>query len=272
VAIDEGAANTEEATVEVINPSGQGRFVLVCEHASSFIPEQYDNLGLDSAARVSHIAWDPGALDVARAMAVSLDAPLVAQRVSRLVIDCNRPPQAPDAIPEKSEIYDVPGNVGLGPADRGERVEKYYAPFREALATCIGRRMTFGPPPTIVSIHSFTPVYDGIRRDLDLGVLHDSDTRFADALLEAMSLTDELGIRRNEPYGPEDGVMHTLVEHAVSRGLWNAMIEIRNDLIADKAARDSMAARLTARLTEALDALSKEGPTLEPAARGGRHA
>lgn len=264
-----------EATVEVINPSGRGRFVLVCEHASNFIPEEYADLGLSGDALESHIAWDPGALAVARAMSTALDVPLVVQRISRLVYDCNRPPDVEDAIPAKSEIYDIPGNVDLTFAQRGDRVARFYEPFRDAMATCIDLRMAFGSEPVIVSIHSFTPVYDGVRRHLHLGVLHDRDSRYADSLLDAATGFDDLVIARNEPYGPQDGVMHTLVEHATSRGLLNAMIEIRNDLLADEASQRAMAERLTHWVSNALKALSKAAESdgaMVDATRGGGHA
>ena len=113
---------TTRGVVEVINPSGRGDFVLVCEHASNTVPAALNNLGLTGDVLDTHIAWDPGALRVARAMARLLDAPLVAPRVSRLVYDCNRPPDAPHAIPLRSEAVDIPGNAGLGEHERRERV------------------------------------------------------------------------------------------------------------------------------------------------------
>ncbi len=237
--------------VEFVNPSGAGRVVLVCEHASNFIPTQYANLGLDAPAIASHIAWDPGAMAVARGMAALLDAPLVAQRISRLVYDCNRPPEARDAMPARSEAFSVPGNADLSAADRAARVEAVYVPFREALGACIGRRIAGGRPPALVTVHSFTPVYNGVPRALDLGILHDADARLADAMLGAC---DDPQVRRNEPYGPRDGVTHTLRVHALAHGLLNVMIEIRNDLIADAASQNAMAARLAALVSAGLAA------------------
>lgn len=244
-------------TAEVINPSGRGAFVLVCEHASKFIPAEFGTLGLDEAARSSHIAWDPGALAVAEAMAERLDSPLVIQLVSRLLYDCNRPPEREDAVPEVSEIYEVPGNTGLSAAERQARVDRFYAPFRATLADCIERRMGEGPPPVLVTVHSFTPVYKGARRDTGLGILHDADARLADALLGVTGDRDDLVIRRNDPYGPEDGVTHTLIEHGVARGLLNVMIEIRNDLVADSSSQAEMAAWLSRSVARAV--LASEG-------------
>lgn len=234
------------------NPEGAGDVLIVCEHASRHILSSFDGLGLDAAALASHIAWDPGALAVAQTMSARLDATLVAQRFSRLLYDCNRPPESPSAVPMVSEIYDIPGNTGLSAIDRQARVDRFYVPFRDTLAACIERRMNVGRPPVLVTVHSFTPVYRGIRREVELGILHGTDSRLADALLETARIGSGLKIRRNEPYGPADGVIHTLDEHAVSRGLLNVMLEIRNDLITDNASQTKMAEWLSRCLTAAL--------------------
>ncbi len=122
---------------------------------------------------------------------------------------------------------------------------RFYAPFRDALAACLDARTDGARPPALLTIHSFTPVYAGVRRDVQLGVLHDADARLADALLATLAADSTLAIRRNEPYGPRDGVTHTLAAHALPRGLPNAMIEIRNDLIASADAQRAMAAWLS---------------------------
>lgn len=222
---------SDDAAVDVINPDGRGRFLLVCEHASHAIPAEFDHLGLPADLRQSHIAWDPGALAVATAMAARLDAPLVAPTASRLLYDCNRPPEAPSAIPEKSERFEIPGNTGLSAAERQARVDRFYRPFHDALSARIDRQMRLHAAPMIVTVHSFTPTYHGVRRNLDIGILHDSDSRLADALIAAIEADTEFVVRRNEPYGPKDGVTHTLRVQALPRGLANVMIEIRNDLI-----------------------------------------
>jgi len=242
--------------VEVINPLGRGDFVLVCEHATNAIPDTFNNLGLSTAVLETHIAWDPGALSVAREMARLLDAPLVSPRVSRLVVDCNRAVDAPDAIPVRSETMDIPGNMELDDNQRRERFEQYSAPFHKALSACLDARASAPRPPVVLTVHSFTPVYAGVKRDVQLGILHDADTRFSDALLTAAEAGFSLVIRRNEPYGPRDGVTHTLVTHGILRGLLNAMVEIRNDLIASTDDRRTMAARLSRCAVTALAAMS----------------
>ena len=238
----------DSGCVEVVRGAASSAVVLVCEHASPFIPEAFNDLGIVSAAKRSHVAWDPGAMAVAKAMAQDLDAVLVASKVSRLVYDCNRPPEAADAMPIRSEAFDVPGNVGLTQSDKDARVAQFYTPFKDTLANEIAQRSG----PVIVTIHSFTPVYNGQARDVEIGVLHDSDSRLADAIL---GVADTFDVRRNAPYGPEDGVTHTLKEHAIKHGHLNVMIEVRNDLIADAKSQSAMAATLTRWVSKAIDAV-----------------
>lgn len=238
---------------EVRNRDGSSPVVVVCEHASNFFPPELDGLGLDAEARESHIAWDPGALPVAQVMASRLGAALVSARVSRLVYDCNRPPHAPDAMPARSEVFDVPGNAGLDEAERALRTELVYKPFRAALADVLAGRI--GRPTVLVTIHTFTPVYKGVARDVELGILCDEDARLADAILQVAGSHTSLDVRRNEPYGPADGVTHTLIEHGLSNGILNVMIEIRNDLVGTGEQQASMADLLCDVLEEALAGL-----------------
>ncbi len=231
------------------NGAAGAPLVFVCEHASNHIPEKYGNLGLDEAVRESHVAWDPGASAVAHRLAEAFDAPLVESAVSRLVYDCNRPPEAPDAMPAKSEIHVIPGNRGLSDAERAARTAEIYAPFRALLAETIAARPL---PPALITIHSFTPVYHGHARDVEIGILHDADSRLADAMLESAPRFTPRKVARNAPYGPEHGVTHTLREHALPAGLQNVMIEIRNDLIAGEADQAEMAGTLARWLAHAL--------------------
>lgn len=235
--------------IVVENPSGAGRWVLVCEHAGNWLPPELGGLGLSPALLTSHIAWDPGALAVAREMARVLDAPLVAQLTSRLLYDCNRPPASPGAMPEVSEIHRIPGNAGLSPAERERRTSAVYRPFHDEVAAVVDRQCRAVGDPAVVTVHSFTPVFKGVRREVEVGILHDADARLADAVL-ATAETD-LVVRRNEPYGPADGVTHTLRMHALPRGLANVMIEVRNDLLAGAAEQAAMAARLAGWLAAA---------------------
>lgn len=248
-------SEAEGDPVAVVNPAGRSPFLFVCEHAARRLPESVGDLGLSPEALESHIAWDPGALAVAEAMAETLDATLVHQRFSRLVYDCNRPPESPGAMPETSEIYEIPGNRNLSPADREARTAALYRPFHARIEALIAERRARGQATVIATMHSYTPVYMGKPRAVEIGILHDADSRLADAMLAAVPAGTAYDIRRNEPYGPADGVTHTLILHGVSNGLMNVMIEVRNDLIADGESQRVMAAFLAGLLGESLGAL-----------------
>jgi predicted N-formylglutamate amidohydrolase len=246
LAPDEGSA------VELVNQEGRADILLICEHASNRIPASLSELGLDQIVLSSHAAWDPGAEGVSRHLAEALDAPLILQRFSRLVYDCNRPPDAASAMPVRSEIYDIPGNTGLSEAARQRRIEAIYRPFRDAIARHLDNKIAEGDAPAVITIHSFTPIFHGQRRAVELGLLHDDDAALADAMLRASAEGTDLDVRRNEPYGPKDGVTHTLQVDAVERGLMNVMIEIRNDLIGTAAEQADMAMTLAGLITEGL--------------------
>lgn len=247
-----GASDKTLPVVTTENRDGSGPFLIVCEHASNHFPPAFGTLGLDAGTRKAHIAWDPGALGLARGLAKALDAPLVSAGISRLIYDLNRPPHAPGAMAATSEVFEVPGNAGLTPEDRRERTALIYLPFHNALHAEIARRLALGRPPVIVTVHSFTPVYHGQRRDVELGIIHDADPTFAQAVLaEAQALTG-LVTRLNEPYSAADGVTHTLRLQATPYGLHHVMLEIRNDLLADDLAIATMADGLAPVLTGAL--------------------
>lgn len=235
--------------VELINAQARSPLLFVCEHASNYIPPELHNLGLSDSARHSHIAWDPGALEVARHLGELLQARVIASPVSRLVYDCNRPPDSPDAIPARSEHYDVPGNRDLTAAQKAARVRTYYTPFHDLLAQQIAQAPG---PQVLVTIHSFSPVYAGRTRETEVGVIHDSDHRLADQLLARLLAKGDRQVRRNDPYGPQDGVTHTLLTHAISNRLLNVMLEIRNDLITAATAQRQMAEWLAGSLVQAL--------------------
>lgn len=248
------AAENENNFPSVTLMNGEGSFpaLVVCEHASNHIPDNYGDLGLTKEELQSHIAWDPGAADVALHLSNLLDAPFVRGEVSRLVYDCNRPPDAVDAMPVKSESSEIKGNEILDELQRQARIRQVYMPFKECVENAVSG---FSQPPVLITIHSFTPVFQGQTRDVEFGILHDSDARLADVLLLLANLHTDLNVRRNEPYGPQDGVTHTLREHGVANQLLNVMIEIRNDLIATSEQSTAIAKMLQGLLLDGLGKL-----------------
>lgn len=231
----------------VLNPDGRAPICLVCEHAGSAIPSALGDLGLAPKDRFSHAVWDIGAGALASRMSERLDAALVIARFSRLAYDLNRPPEAPDSLVTQSEAIAIPGNAALPPEAKAARVRDLYAPFHALLGKTLDR---FPAPPTLVTIHSFTPVWHGASRATEIGLLHDKDPTLAKAMLEAADNTwlTEL----NEPYSAKDGVTHTLNRHCTKRGLLNVMIEVRNDLLGSETAIDRMAVHLCAMLLKGL--------------------
>lgn len=236
----------------VYNPEGQGPAVLICEHAGNQVPGQLANLGLRKGHLDSHIGWDIGTAAVARQIATLLDSPLIMQRFSRLVIDCNRPADSIDAIVERSDNVVIPGNLTISDEHRRSRYEKIYLPFHSTVRRILDEQTQVYSDRALVTVHSFTPVLNGRNRRLDLGILHDVDRRLADRLLSKLDEESSWICRRNEPYGPDDGVTYTLKEHAISRGLQNVMFEIRNTLILDSQGQQEWAMRLAMLLSEAL--------------------
>jgi predicted N-formylglutamate amidohydrolase len=238
--------------------TGPAGVVLICEHASNALGDAGlgGDLGLDAAARMDHVAWDIGALGLARGLSERLAgvagaAVLVHAPLSRLVYDLNRAPDHPQAMPARSEVHEVPGNRALGTAERIARVERVYAPFHAGLSAEIARQIALGRRPALIAVHSFTPVFHGQRRAVEFGVIHDEDTALSMAVMEA-ARNCGLITRLNEPYSAAGDVTHTIRLHAVPNRLANTMLEIRNDLIADASAQAAMAERLAPVLAQAL--------------------
>ena len=205
------------------------RLVLVADHAGNAIPRALGDLGLGIEDRQRHIAWDIGIAGLAEAVAERLGAPLVRQRYSRLVIDCNRDPGRADAIPEVSDGSAILGNVGLGEADRAARIAEIHAPYHAAIAQVLAKQAR---PPLLVALHSFTPAMNGFARPWHAGVLHDlGDKRFSDAVLAGLREAVDAPVGDNEPYAM-DGIDFTVPLHCYAANRPYAEIEIRQDLIA----------------------------------------
>ncbi len=263
VALPHAEAGTIDP-VAVENAEGSGRFVILCDHASNRFPAEFGSLGLAAAEREAHIVWDLGAIGVSRRFAEMLDAPLVHSTVSRLVVDCNRSLDAPDLMAAISESTTVPGNATLPEAERRRRIASVHEPYHHAIDRLIDERIAAGRKTALIAVHTFTPIFRGVPRPWQIGILFDRDRRLADKLVEALRASGRtVGV--NEPYSPADGVYYTLERHGQRRGLATAMIEIRNDLAANEDEQQRWAEQLAASLAEFEDEAELRLPT-------GRHA
>ncbi len=207
----------EPPAVSVGRRDGVSPLFLTCEHAGNRVPRRLDSLGLEAPALQSHIAWDIGALGVARGLSERLDATLVAQSYSRLVIDCNRRPEAPDSIATVSENTEIPGNRNLHPAQARARVEEILAPYHDAITRHLDARRRLRRASVLVAVHSFTPVYDGHARPWHVGVLYNRDRRLPHIMLELLAGAGHLVVGDNQPYHVADLTDYTIPAHGEGR-------------------------------------------------------
>jgi predicted N-formylglutamate amidohydrolase len=226
------------------NQAGRSPFLLTSDHYGRLIPSALGDLGLPADELRRHIAWDIGIAGVAEALSTHLDAHLIAQRYSRLVIDCNRPPSAPSSIPRLSEATTIPGNEGLAPDAVATRRRQIFDPYHRRIDEVIDRRLRDNIPTVLVSLHSFTPVYAGVARPWHIGTLYQRDTRLPPLLLAQLRAEPDLVVGDNEPYAVSDDTDYTIPVHGEARGLINSGIEIRQDLISDQAGEKQWANRL----------------------------
>jgi predicted N-formylglutamate amidohydrolase len=226
------------------NTAGRSPFLLTSDHYGRIIPRALGDLGLPASEFERHIAWDVGIAGVANALSRHLDAHLIAQRYSRLVIDCNRPPQAPSSIPRISEATAIPGNERLTAGAAEARRAAIFEPYHHRIDEVIGRRLRDNIPTILVALHSFTPVYAGVARPWHIGTLYHRDTRLPPLLLKYLGAEGDLVVGDNEPYAVSDDTDYTIPVHGEKRSLMNSGIEIRQDLIAGAAGQQQWADRL----------------------------
>lgn len=247
----------EPAAVSVVRPQGSSPVFLTCDHAANRIPEALGTLGLDSVQRTRHIAWDIGAAGVAEHLSALLDATLVMQNYSRLVIDCNRPHDNESLIPRMSEATEIPGNLDLDERARAQRREEIFQPYHDAIGRLLDARRE--RPTVLVAIHSFTPVYLEQTRPWHIGVLYGEDPRVANHLLEHFGAHDTVAVGDNEPYRIDDKDFSIPV-HGEARGIPHVLVEIRQDLIEHPAGQREWAEHLLEPLNKALAVVFSAAP------------
>lgn len=252
-------APDDPAPVEVLRPHGASPVFLTCEHSGKCFPARLGTLGLGPRDLERHITYDIGAAGVARRLSARLDAALVLQAYSRLVVDCNRWPSAHDFVTVHSEDTDIPGNVGIGDAERAARATEIFHPYHDTIASLLDQRLEAERPTVLVAVHSCTPVYLGVSRPWHVGVLFDKDRRLADLLLELLGSEAELCVGENEPYFLTDEKDYAVPVHGERRGLVHVELEIRQDLIATEAGQHEWGDRLADVLREALGRLKEQG-------------
>ncbi|WP_095090615.1 N-formylglutamate amidohydrolase [Mesorhizobium sophorae] len=218
----------DPAPCDIVNPDGSSPVLLVCEHAGQAIPAALGDLGITREALDDHIGWDIGAAAVVRLLALRLDAVAVLQSYSRLVIDCNRPPEAPDAIPSVSDGKTIPGNQEIALTDRFLRTAQIFEPFHAE----IGRRLDSGRHTVAISVHSFTPRMNNVARPWDIGFLFRLDAETPIHLRESvLRRFPGIVVGMNEPYQISDAGDWFVPRHGEARGIHHSLIEIRNDNI-----------------------------------------
>ena len=234
----------EPNPVTLENESGDSVFFLTCEHAGRAFPRRLGRLGLPEAETLRHIAWDIGIGAVGRDLSLLLNAAVILQTYSRLVIDCNRDPKVPSSIPEISEATEIPGNRSLDEAERAARVDAIFRPYHNAIAAALDRRAAADRASVLVALHSFTPVFKGVSRPWHVAVLFNRDPRLAHALAELLRADGSLMVGENEPYRVSDLTDYTVPVHGERRGLPHVEIEIRQDLITKPVGQREWAERL----------------------------
>lgn len=242
----------EPAAVNVHAPAGGSDVVLTCEHAGRRLPRRVGNLGLGESDLERHIAWDIGAEAMSLHVSRRLDAALITQTYSRLVVDCNRPLAAADLVVERSEDTDIPGNRGLHAAERAARVSALHEPYHDTIAAHLDAHAADGRRSVLVAMHSFTPVYRGVRRPWHIGLLYNRDTQLAGIAHRLLAEERALVVGDNEPYQLSSATDYTVPVHGEQRGISSIEIEVRQDLIEDEAGQREWAERLADLLLRAV--------------------
>lgn len=216
----------------VIPARDPSRLVVICDHASAFMPECYGGLGLAAGDRYSHIAWDPGAEAVARRLGARLNAAVVLAGASRLLVDCNRAEDDAGWMPAWSCGIEVPGNCGLSADEKAERKRVWYDPYHQAIAEQVRRIADRGQVPALIAVHSFTPCLGAEPRPWHVGVLWNRDGRLALPALDRLRREPGVAVGDNQPYSARE-INYTLDTHAGRTGIPHVSFEIRQDLLAD---------------------------------------
>lgn len=257
----------EPEPYRIINADGKARCLIICDHASNYIPAKLNNLGLGEDALSMHIAWDIGACALTELVSDMLDAPAILANYSRLVVDCNRRLDHPTAFVTSGDGQPVPGNVTMSEQERAMRVEEIYAPYHRKIEQLIKGYTDNGIVPVIFSIHSFTRLFFNQVRPWEIGFLWVQDDRVTAPMMEYF---DSKGytVGDNEPYDARILRGTTINQHADAAGLPNALVEICNEELGDEAGIRKWAGMLSESVGRVLEDESVysyyKGPVIMP--------
>jgi predicted N-formylglutamate amidohydrolase len=251
-------AADEPCAFQEFQIEGASDFLIVADHAGARIPHALSNLGLPDSELRRHIAWDIGALGVGRGVARALDAPLLSQAYSRLVIDCNRDPNVPTSIPRISELREIPGNINLSAAEIAARRAEIFDPYHRRIRGLIDDRLAAGRRVFLVAQHTMTDIYKGVRRQMHAAVLYNRDRRFAGLVLDMLRRERDLVVADNEPYFVSDETDYTIPHHGEARCLPHVEIEVRQDLVSDEAGQAKWAALIARALDDARNEFDRD--------------
>ena len=246
----------DPAPVRVLRESGASDLFLTADHAGQAIPASLGDLGVSEAERQRHIAWDIGIAGVTEHLSALLDATAVFQAYSRLVIDCNRNPSWPSAMPEISEHTPIPGNINLSADAKAARVAAIFTPYHDRIARLLDARRN--RRTIFVAMHSFTPSFKGESRAMQVGILHEKDPKLAHILLHLLRQEPDIVLGDNEPYAVTENSDYSIPNHGAKRGLHHVEIEIRQDLITTPDGQHAWAKRFARWLTAADAALKAD--------------
>jgi predicted N-formylglutamate amidohydrolase len=240
----------QDRPFNVLNRHGRSDLVIICDHASKVIPAEYNDLGLSGSDLERHIAWDIGAQGVAERVAAAFDAPAVICGTSRLVIDCNRHPTDPAAMPVKSDGVVIPGNQALTQSDREDRIRRFFHPYHDMIENVIGERVREGHRPLVLSVHSMTPEMNGKFRPWEISLSSNEQRKVSELMLGLLRRRRDITVGDNQPYNLDPAEDYSTPVHALARHLPYIQVEFRQDQVGTPAGIEKWADIFTEALTD----------------------
>lgn len=227
---------TDPAPYRCLNADGKSRFVFISEHAGNLVPASLNNLGLSAHDLEDHIGWDLHIRAVGERLSQLLDAPYFVQPYSRLVIDCNRPPGAPQSILDVSDHRRILGNEGLSESDVKARQKEIFQPFHSAIARSLDTRAARGQETILISLHSFTPAMKsgGDDRPWQITFQYGRDPSLSKKLIALVETDPSIRVGDNVPYPVGKATHYGIPVHGEQRNLPHTMIELRQDVVASE--------------------------------------